>query len=113
MIPRHRFVPLLIALAACGQEARKLDGQPVVGPDSMAAMGDMPGMVMDPPAPDGPKPPPGELSLTAVQIERGGVAHQANADVVREAVAEKAFGETGGAHQQVARDGKGKFNGDQ
>ena len=51
--------------------------------------------------------------LETGEIERGGVAHQANADVVREAVAEKAFGEAGGAHQQVAGDGEGKFNGDQ
>jgi len=38
----------------------------------------------------------------AGEVERGGVAHEADADVVGEAVAEEGFGEAGGAHEEVA-----------
>lgn len=37
------------------------------------------------------------------------MAHQADADVMGEAVAEEAFGEAGGAHEEIAEDGEGKF----
>ena len=49
----------------------------------------------------------------AGEVEGGGVAHKANADVVCKTVAEEAFGESGGAHEEVAGDGEGEFSGDQ
>ena len=49
----------------------------------------------------------------AGKIERGCVAHQADPDVVGEAVAEEAFGESGGAHEEIAGDGQAKLDADQ
>lgn len=49
----------------------------------------------------------------AGKIERGGMAHEADADVVGETVAEEGFGEAGGAHEEVAGDGEGEFGGDE